>query len=73
MVAELSPDQGGALMQEVEPEPAESAAQAVQMLTDMLPAPAEESPEDAAMAGYGKGAKPAAMGRMAPGKVFGDE
>lgn len=74
-VAELAPEQGEALVAEVEAQPAESAEAAIQMLTEMSTSQGEGNPEEEVMRGYSSGAKSmyGQTGKMSPAKVFGDE
>lgn len=74
-VAELTPEQGEALIAEVEAQPAESAEAAMQMLSDMVEQTSmnEEDVDADVMRGYSKGMPMGGRGKMSPGKVFGDD
>ena len=78
-VAELTPDQGMALIDQVDAQPAASADEGLQMLSEMVKGESEnegamgqQAGEEAAMRGYNKGAKPMMAGKMPPGRVFGE-
>lgn len=78
-VAELTPEQGQTLIDQVDAQPAASADEAMQMLREMIPGEGEnegaigqQSGEEAVMRGYNKGAKPMMAEKMAPKRVFGE-
>jgi hypothetical protein len=73
MVAELSPEQGQSLIEQVEPQPAASPDEAISALQDMMGS-GEDMAEQEMMRGYSKGkTAQATQGKMSMSKVFGDE
>ena len=76
-VAELTPEQGMELIDQVDAQPAASADEGMQMLSDMVnenegAMMGQRSEAEASMRGYNKGAKPMMAGKMPPGRVFGE-
>ncbi len=78
-VAELSPEQGQLLIDQVDAQPAASSEEGLQMLSEMVKGESEnegamghQAGEEAVMRGYSKGAKPMMAGKMPPGRVFGE-
>lgn len=75
-VAELTPEQGMELIDQVDAQPADSAEDGMQMLQGMIGGESEgesmNGANEAAMRGYSKGAKPMMAGKMPPGRVFGE-
>jgi hypothetical protein len=72
MVAELSPEQGQDLIQQVESTPANSPEEAMTVLQDMV-AGAGSSAEEDMMRGYSKGQEKSPMMKTGLSKVFGED
>lgn len=68
-VAEIPPEQAAQLVEQVETMPAKSQSEAMQMLSEMMPAVPEENPDEQAMRGYEKGARPEKASLQ---KIFGE-
>ena len=74
-IAELPPELGQSLINQVDAQPAESAEQAIEMLRGMIDTKGANNDEEAMqgmMRGYGK-PKQTMAGGLSAGKVFGDD
>jgi hypothetical protein len=72
MVAELSPEQGQSLIDQVEPQPAASPEEAITALQSMMGNP-EDMEAEAAQRGYEAGAAPSKERGMPMKRVFGED